>query len=711
MNQEAFGFEDPGRTWSLRREWSRAFNVMLVLLVLAAAASLVGVWGLVDGVRGTASQLNRESVTVSALSRDLVAHEEVAHKILSGDTVDRTAFVRQQAALAAEFNAAAVVFPTTNAMRAIVVEAHRSWQHGLTTFGLWGAGVQTLHGNHAAENPTYGASSDATAALLNGLEGPALDGMNQGLSHGVDLERVLISVLAGLFVLASTVTVYFRRRMAKDLVRPVATMHQGVLRLQAGEYDHRIVIARRDELGELATAFNDMAGALHESHVALTRRASHDSLTGLPNRDSLTHRLTASFSPGSNRRSSHECVLFVDIDDFKDVNDSLGHEQGDALLVQLSGRLNACVRPQDLVARLGGDEFAVVVIEDEGEPTATGVAERILDSLREPFIVNGSRVLVSVSIGVAQRHPGTEDAAELLRHADFAMYMAKGAGKGRYQLFDAKMHDNMLDRTALKAGLAVAVDSGELRLEYQPIVDLLTLDVLGVEALVRWQHPTLGLLYPVDFIALAEETGDVDAIGNWVLDRATRQVATWRRSIDHCARMWVAVNLSSVQLASQQNLTVIRDILKSSAVPVDNVVLEVTESAFAADVDGGVASLEALKHLGVRIAIDDFGTGFSSLSTLAKLPVDILKIDRSFVSGHAAGPAFTHMLEGILGLAGKLSLAVIAEGIEEPEQLDLLVALGCSMGQGFLLSLPMSAQALEPLLASGSLLDVNAPAA
>jgi diguanylate cyclase (GGDEF)-like protein len=683
---------------------------MLVLLLLSAAASIVGVWGLVDGVRGTASQLNRESVTVTTLSRDLVAHEEVAHKILSDETVDRTAFLRQQAVLAAEFDTAAVIFPATNGMRAIVVKAHRSWQKGLTTFGLWGPAVQALHGDHSADNPNYGVSSDASNALLQSLEGPSLDGMNRGLSHGVDLERVLISVLVGLFVLASTVTVYFRRRMAKDLVSPVATMHQGVLKLQAGHYEHRIVIARRDELGELATAFNTMAGALHESHVALTRRASHDSLTGLPNRDSLTRRLTASFSPGGNRRASHECVLFVDIDDFKDVNDSLGHELGDALLVQLSGRLNDCVRPQDLVARLGGDEFAVVVIEDEGEMTAVGVAERILEAVREPFIVNGARLLVSVSIGVAKRDPGTENAAELLRHADFAMYMAKGAGKGRYQLFDAKMHDNMLDRSALKTDLAVAVAAGELRLEYQPIIDLRTHEVLGVEALVRWQHPMLGLLYPVDFIALAEETGDIDAIGNWVLDGAIRQVGFWRRSIDPCARMWVAVNVSPIQLASQQNLSVIRDIVTGSDVPADNVVLEVTESAFASDGDGGVASLEALKRLGVRIAIDDFGTGFSSLSTLAKLPVDILKIDRSFVSGHATGSAFTHMLEGILGLAGKLSLAVIAEGIEEHEQLDLLVTLGCSMGQGFLLSRPVPAATLGPLLASDEFMHVTEPA-
>jgi diguanylate cyclase (GGDEF)-like protein len=213
-----------------------------------------------------------------------------------------------------------------------------------------------------------------------------------------------------------------------------------VLKLRAGEYDHRIAVARRDELGELAEAFNGMAGALSDSHVALTLRATRDSLTGLPNRPSLLDRLTASFNPGNDRRARRESVLFIDVDDFKDVNDSVGHEGGDALLVQLASRLNDCVRPHDLVARLGGDEFAIVVVEGEGGATAVEVAERILAALREPFTVAARRLLVSVSIGVAQRSSQTADAAELLRRADFAMYMAKGAGKGQFQVFDAEMH-------------------------------------------------------------------------------------------------------------------------------------------------------------------------------------------------------------------------------------------------------------------------------
>jgi diguanylate cyclase (GGDEF)-like protein len=408
-------------------------------------------------------------------------------------------------------------------------------------------------------------------------------------------------------------------------------------------------------------------------------------------------------------RARSESVLFIDVDDFKDVNDSLGHEGGDALLIELAARLNACVRPHDLVARLGGDEFAILISEDSGGSVACEVAERILEAARAPFIADGAPLTVSVSIGVAERRPEIADSAELLRRADFAMYMAKGGGKGRYQRFDSKMHDDMVGRSALKADLAVAVASGQLRLQYQPVADLRTGEVLGVEALVRWQHPTLGLIAPNDVMTLAEETGDIEAIGCWVLDTATRQVAKWHRTMEHCAELWVSVNLSLYQLPNPRSRVAIERILADPAVQADKVVLEVTETALAAAIDGGIASLSTLKELGVRIAIDDFGTGFSSLSTLASLPVDILKVDRSFVSGEASGPRSVPMLEGILGLAGKLSLTVIAEGIEDAEQLDLLRTLGCRMGQGYFLGRPAEADVIESQLAAGGLLHVIDP--
>jgi diguanylate cyclase (GGDEF)-like protein len=432
------------RRRSLRREWSRAFAIMLVLLLISAVATIVGVRGLVDQVRATGRQLHLEAVTGAALSSDVVAHEETGHKILSNEPVDRLAYVQQQQEISALFVRAQSVYPVSNGMRATVVKAAQQWQSGLTTYGLWSTEVGALHGDHSADNPLYGASSDSVGALIDGLEGPSLDAMDRGLTHAGNLERELVVALICLFSLALAATVYYRRRMVRDLLRPVTTMHQGVLKIQAGEYEHRITVARSDELGELAGAFNGMAGALRESHVALTFRATRDSLTGLLNRASLTERLATSFGLGADRRSLQEGVLFIDVDDFKEVNDSLGHEGGDALLIQLARRLNECVRPQDLVARLGGDEFAIVVVGADASAAATAVAERILGALHEPFTLNTNSLVVSVSIGAAVRLPETADAAELLRNADFAMYMAKGSGKNRFHLFDAEEHDSIV---------------------------------------------------------------------------------------------------------------------------------------------------------------------------------------------------------------------------------------------------------------------------
>jgi diguanylate cyclase (GGDEF)-like protein len=698
----------PGRTWSLRREWSRAFAILLVLLLLAGTATFVGVRQLVGQLRTTAQQLEQDSTIVLTLRTDLITNALTAHKLLAGLPVSHQTLLGQENRISREFSHALRTFPASRPTDELLERAATGWRQALTKAGLWGAQLTTYQGAHDGRQVAFETDSDGALAILAGLEKPSLDAVRRGLAHSADLERALMATLAGLFGLALAATVYFRRRMTSDLVRPVATIHQGVLKLQAGDFAHRIAVARRDELGELADAFNSLAGALHESHLALTREATHDSLTGLPNRCALTGRLEASFAVGADRRARHEGVLFIDVDDFKDVNDSLGHEGGDALLVELSARLNGCVRPSDLVARLGGDEFAIVVTEDNAGSTAVGVAERILEAIHRPFIVGDVSLVVSVSIGVAVRRPDIDNATELLRRADFAMYMAKGGGKGRYQSFDAAMHDTMVSRSALKTDLGSAVAAGQLLLEYQPVADLRTGEVLGLEALVRWQHPTLGLLPPADFITLAEETGDIEAIGTWVLETATRQVAVWRNTMDHCARLWVAVNLSLYQLPNPSSLAAIRRILSDPVVRSENVVLEVTETALASDVDGGIAKLTSLKGLGVRLAIDDFGTGFSSLSTLATLPIDILKIDRAFVSGNSSGAPSVPMLEGILGLAAKLGLDVIAEGIEEPDQLVLLRDLGCFTGQGYLLGRPARPAAIEALLASGGLVEVTA---
>jgi len=695
---------------------------MLALVLVAGIATFVGVRDIVDQFSGTAHRLDREATIVASLQTELDNHETSAQALVNGTpgpeddpsaSGQLAAFLGEQNDISKTFEQARQVYIADGADADPLAQAAILWQAVMANAGLWGDELRTFTPSTGTENDQIqqmlANGSDQVRGILTELQQPSLDAMQKGLANDATLERELMLILAGLFGLALAATVYFRRRMAKDLVRPVASLHTGVLRLRTGDLEHRIEVARRDELGELAEAFNGMAGALHESHLALTLRATHDSLTGLPNRAALSERLEACFRPGDDRRVGQESVLFVDVDDFKDVNDSLGHDGGDELLIQLARRLTDCVRPQDLVARLGGDEFAVVLVEGEGAATAAEIAERILGALRKPFVVNGTSLVVSVSIGVARR-PESGDAAELLRRSDFAMYMAKGAGKGRYQIFDAQVHDDMVGRSALKTELGLAIGSGQLRVDYQPVADLRTGEIVGVEALVRWQHPTLGLLLPAEFIPLAEETGDIDAIGRWVLDTASRQVAGWRRTIGHCGSVWVAVNLSAFQLTNAHSMAAIERILTEPGARADHIVLEVTETALAADVDGAIASLNSLKRLGVRIAIDDFGTGFSSLSTLANLPVDILKIDRSFVSGSAGSARSVPMLEGIVGLAAKLSLAVIAEGIEQPEQLDLLRSLGCTMGQGFLLARPAPAPEVKKLLAVGGLLQVGVPA-
>ncbi|MET3947306.1 diguanylate cyclase (GGDEF)-like protein [Arthrobacter sp. UYCu512] len=690
----------PGRTWSLKTEWSRAFAVMLVALLLGAVATVAGVRAVGDQVQNASAGLHSALETVAQLRTAVDTHEQAAQRLLSNAPVDRTEFLRQQLDVSRRFDEAIQVLPAERDMRGTAATAQAQWQDGLAALGLWGNQVQGVTASRLTGAPALAMSGSGVRVLLDEIQQSALEAMDSGLAYSAELEQTVIAARSALFALAAAAVIYFRGRLVKFLIRPVEGMHVGVLKLQAGDYSHRIDVVRRDELGELAEAFNSMAAAVHNSHLALTHRATHDPLTGLANRAALTERLAVSFEPASEGKPRHEGLLIVDVDDFKDVNDTLGHEGGDALLIQLAGRLRACVRSGDLAARLGGDEFAIVVADDADGSATAAIAERIHNVLGSPFAVGDVRLKVSVSLGATLHRPETGEPADLLRQADFAMYMAKQGGKGRFQSFDAEGYNRMTHSAALRAALAAAVPERQLQLAYQPVADLDTGRILGVEALVRWNHPTLGLLEPDQFIALAEETGDIEAIGGWVLSTASRQGARWRASIGHCEDLWVSINLSSLQLSSPRNLGGIESVLEDPAAEADKIVLEVTETALASSIDGGVQALHRLKTFGVRIAIDDFGTGYSSLSTLAELPADILKIDRSFLSASASDTASAALLEGILGLAHKLNLDAIAEGIQDDAQLALLRRLGCRMGQGYFLSPPVPASMIESLLAA-----------
>ncbi len=433
---------------------------------------------------------------------------------------------------------------------------------------------------------------------------------------------------------------------------------------------------------------------------ALRHQAFHDSLTGLANRALFEDRLSHALSIATRRRRAF-AVLFLDLDDFKTINDSLGHARGDELLRAVAARIRGIVRPTDTAARLGGDEFAVLIEGVEGENGARIAARRILDALAFPFLLDGRELCVTASMGLAlwADADGVED---LLRNADMAMYAAKADGKASIRAFEPSMHRRVLDRLELTAELRVALDDGQFELDYQPILELDSGRIVGVEALVRWQHPVRSRMAPDQFIGLAEETGLIVPLGRWVLDTACAQARQWQLAFPG-RPLQLSVNVSTRQLHEPDFIRAVGDVLLASKLPPESLALEITEGLLLGDRDEVVAQLAGLKALGLRVAVDDFGTGYSSLSHLRHFPIDILKIDKSFVDGidHDQGKA--NLVHGIVNLGDSLLLDVVAEGIEQQAQADELCGMRLPLAQGFLFFPPLPATEIEPLLASQDL--------
>ena len=412
----------------------------------------------------------------------------------------------------------------------------------------------------------------------------------------------------------------------------------------------------------------------------LTHQAFHDSLTGLANRALFLDRVNHTL----RRRGNHNSVsvLFMDLDDFKTINDSLGRVAGDVVLTQVSQRLRACLRPEDTVARLGGDEFAILL--EEASFTDVGViADRLLASLQQPFEAGSKQVHVGASMGVSFAGE-TSDADELLRNADVAMYTAKGRGKGRIEIFEASMHAAVVTRLELRADVEHALERGEFRIRYQPVYDLATGNLHSFEALLRWRHPVRGDVGPGEFIPLAEETGLIVPIGRWILEQTCIQAQAWREA--GRPDLLASFNLSARQLREPNIVAWVADALSASRLPAANLIVELTESGIMQDDEG---RLHELRELGVQLALDDFGTGYSSLSYLSRFPIDILKIDRSFVSSLGSRHDESALIRSVVQLAASMNLKTVAEGIERPEQLARVKELGCDYGQGFLLAKPM----------------------
>jgi diguanylate cyclase (GGDEF)-like protein len=450
-------------------------------------------------------------------------------------------------------------------------------------------------------------------------------------------------------------------------------------------------------------AMTAVQNARHEAErerarAQLTRQATTDPLTDLANRALLVHRLGEALTR-SGQGARTIAILFLDLDNFKTINDTHGHVVGDRLLVQVAERLLACVRSADTVCRLGGDEFAILLEAANGVTEAETVAARILEALRLPVTVEGKELLVQASIGIAERTPGAlEQSVELLRNADVAMYKAKADGKARYVVFEPEMHSTMLERLALESDLRLAVQRQEFLVHYQPIFSLETGRPIALEALVRWQHPERGLLPPGDFIPLAEQTGLIVPIGWWVLEQACRQARQWHEQFPTEPALVVAVNLAPVQLVQAGLRDGVARILRESGLDASHLVLEITESTLMKEDHRFGVNLRELKALGLRLAIDDFGTGYSSLSRLRSFPVDILKIDRSFVQEITSEAERAPMVAAILAMARGMKLQVVAEGVETAEQLVVLRRYGCDQAQGFLLARPSDTTRTEDFL-------------
>ncbi|HEY5144848.1 MAG TPA: EAL domain-containing protein [Solirubrobacteraceae bacterium] len=432
----------------------------------------------------------------------------------------------------------------------------------------------------------------------------------------------------------------------------------------------------------------------------LARQAFHDSLTGLANRALFRDRVDHALARRRDR-GNQVAVLFIDLDDFKNVNDSLGHVSGDVLLREVGRRVSDAIRAEDTAARLGGDEFAILLEDVDGEGRASEVAQRLLVALREPLLLDGKDMSVSASIGIAFA-AAQDDAVgseELLRNADVAMYTAKEHGKGTFQIFEQAMHASVVEQLELVADLQTAVQDDRLVLHYQPIVVIETGEITGFEALVRWNHPVRGFVSPADFIPAAERSGLIVPIGRWVLETACREAVAVQRIAPRSPQLKVSVNLSARQLQRPDVEDHVRHALQESGLDPAALVLEITESMLIDDWDLALERLQNLRAIGVKIAVDDFGTGYSSLNYIRQLPVDILKIDKSFVDGLVESGSETALMAAIVDLASVLELHPVAEGVEHEAQLQRLRAMGCELGQGFLFSRPVAAADLRALLA------------
>lgn len=508
------------------------------------------------------------------------------------------------------------------------------------------------------------------------------------LTYGIPaaVAGVLVSAIVGL-VLGTLLTGRLKQ------------LEQATRKMSEGDMDVTVQVPGYDEVASLAQVFNEMSGnlrtqfdELQEVQQELAFQAQHDPLTGLPNR--LLFDLRCGQAIASARNAGHKlALLFFDLDHFKNINDSYGHQVGDCVLRAVAARLTLLLKDHNLIARLGGDEFCVLIERIESGQHAADIAQSIIDMMSVPLGCEEHEFFLTASIGICFYPQDGEDEVSLLRNADTAMYRAKAAGRGVFRYYSKEQTSSVRERTTMEQRLRKAVDRGELRLDYQPQVCLESGKIVGVEALARWSSPEFGLVTPGKFIPIAEESGLILPMGEWIIDEACRQMQQWRTSGVDIPRM--AVNLSALQIQRGDITSLVKRALNSTGLQASCLELEITEGYILQDADRAVEVLQQLRDLGVSIAIDDFGTGFSSLSYLHRLPIDRLKIDRTFVKEIGTASKAGHVAQAVISLGNTLGLSVIGEGVEEHHHAEALRLWGCREGQGFLYAPAISPENLH----------------
>ncbi|HYD09278.1 MAG TPA: EAL domain-containing protein [Acidimicrobiales bacterium] len=685
---------------TLHRAWTTTLaQLLIVIATLGIVAYVV-----------TQNQRASFSSTTGDVQEEMTAELEVERAFLATQTAMGQVLYRTQGAAKTSEAMASYVAGRPEVIesfeQAIQVASPDVREHAEAAYDAWreadagirGSGAVTdaelLAALAAGEDPYIETVTEPAAEFyrnLTEMRRHSLENVEVRTAHVERVQRVIGPAIIGVVVLALLLAWLAARRMSRLVLRPLAELGRATQRIAGNELDQPVEVDDAiAEVQDLAEVLNATAASLRESHGRLRSQALTDSLTGLANRKAFVEGLAARLDNGREERTA---ILFIDLDDFKVVNDSQGHAAGDALLRIVARRLESATRDGELVARLGGDEFAVALGCDHVND-AVVVAERVLEALGKPASIEGVTAPLRCSIGVAVGAvgAGVDSADELLRNADFAMYMAKSQGKHCIEVHSASMHNEMLSRMELRRELSQAVRLEQLALHYQPVLDLDTSTVIGFEALVRWDHPTRGLLPPGEFIAMAEDTGAIVEIGAWVIDAACAELALLR-SQPASAGAWMSVNVSPLQLDGPAIVSTVLSAIERHGIPADSLILEITEAAAMTNTVMAIELLNELRAAGVHVALDDFGTGFASLRNLGDLPVDVVKIDRSFVIGE--GQDDESMLDAMIAIAGALGMKVIAEGIEEQSHLDKLRRYDDISGQGYLFAKPMSAADTE----------------